>query len=488
MMELNSADMEWIFSGVGVFILSTIVAIYLHRNRQRIDVTITKPKPSITNFKKISLSDNTIKLDEHFFPLSSIRNILMEKKDIRTDHQKRHANNSDADVGWELLIGFVLVMTGLVCIVTLMYTGFEYGLSFIGIEGFLTEYEESSNFSKSIIGLTLILIFFILAMLKSSLRWSDEIQKWEWVLVIVISDEVIFSISSNTNKIEYLKTAIENRMKGDIDGGDISFALYNRGVHEGRLVTAIENNATGYTSGPAPFPGAINKYGLGTWWVNGDGTVTDQQNGLMWIQAPWGMDWNGETFTGKPINISWVKAKNLFGKGLFTGKTRYGRLDLNELYEIKYEKGFVNGSCKIKFSEFDDWRLATADEWQTIQLTSGRLDYSSIEFDKRKEDVKKLFPYTKTNQTFWTATGKWHPQMCEQEDISDLAVISKLLAKLEIAASVLHRVFNLKKFQNSGYTAWTCDFYTNIDQSGHIEYPVMLVRKLDNVNQRGQVI
>ncbi len=476
MIELNKPDIEWIFSGIGASIITILVALYLHKKKQRIDVTLRKPKSSIkTNFKKIRILENTIKLDDHFFPLRSIRNLSIDKKDIRTESQKK-----GDDVGGKILIGLLLSIGWLLCVITALYAGIEYGLSGINIEGLLTDREQSLYFNRAIIFFTIISVIIVFLLLKWSLVGSSEMQIWEWTLKIVISDEIIFLIKSNTKKIEFLKDSIERRMQGDINEGDISFEIYKGGVHEKRLVTAFEDNFTDYSSRPVVTAGPVVKQRIGNWRINGDGTVADHANDLMWIQAPWGMDWSGSTFTGRVIEISWVEAKNLFGKGEFSGKSECGRLNLEELHKIRYEKGFVSGTCRIEFSGYDDWRLATADEWRSIQFMSDRFDYPNMEYDKRKEYIKKLFPYTKKYSNFWTATGKWHPYMCEEEDITDLSGASKLMAKLEIVLSKLHRTFNLKKFQNSGYTAWVCSFDNNNDVSGHIEYPVMFVRKLES--------
>ncbi|MCP4976226.1 MAG: hypothetical protein GY931_08710 [Maribacter sp.] len=394
MIELNEKSFEWIFSGVGATAIAIVVAIYLHRKNQNIDITLNRSASTIANIKEITLYAKSLKLDGHFISINSIRRISLDKKDLKTGSGKhRH--------------------------------------------------------------------------------------EWEWNLKIHISDDVIYSIQSNSKKIERLKNALETRINGDVGEEDISFRLSRGGIHEKRLVDALESDFTEYSEDGMCASDVVEKEEFGNWSINGDGTVTDHDNGLMWIQAPWGMNWNGKTFTGEPIVISWVDAKNLFGKGEFSGKSQYGRLNNCELNGVRYEKGFVRGKCRIDFSGTDDWRLATAHDWKAIQFMSERFDYPNMEYERRKKHVKKLFPYTNIYQQFWTATGKWHPYMCEQEDISSLSGVSKFFARLEIAISKFHRVFNLKKFRDSGYTAWVCDFNNNIDEGGHVEYPVMFVRNLE---------
>lgn len=190
------------------------------------------------------------------------------------------------------------------------------------------------------------------------------------------------------------------------------------------------------------------------------------------------MEWNGKTFTGNPIDVKWADAKNLFGKGEFTGKTRYGRLNSEELDGIRYEKGFDVGKCYVTFSGNSDWRLATAHDWKSIQFMSDRFDYPDMERDLREEHLKKLFPYSNESQCFWTATGKWHPLMGEHEDLSLYDGIEKFFMILEKVFIKIHRILNLQKFQDSGYTAWACDFRNNVDADGEAEFPVMLVRNV----------
>ena len=391
MIELNDKSIEWMFSGIGATAIAIIAAVYLHRKKQNIDVTLNKPVSSFEKFKEIILHEKTLKLDDHFISINSIRRITLEKKDGSSSSGKSH-------------------------------------------------------------------------------------QECSWDLKIHISDDAVYSIKSNSNKIEHLKSAIEKRMIGNAEEDDVSFRAFQGGVHEKRLVDALEKNFTAYSEGGLHTTEESEDFG--NWSINGDGTVTDHKNGLMWIQAPWGMNWNGSIFTGKAIEISWVDAKNLFGKGEFTGKTEYGRLNSDQLNEIRYEKGFSRGKCRVEHSGYDDWRLATAHDWKSIQFMSDRFDYPNMGFEQRKEHLKKLFPYTNTYQKFWTSTGKWHPYMCEQEDISSLTGVSKLFARLEITVSKFYRVLNLKKFRDSGYTAWVCDFNNNIDEGGHIKYPIMFVRNL----------
>lgn len=53
---------------------------------------------------------------------------------------------------------------------------------------------------------------------------------------------------------------------------------------------------------------------------NGDGTVTDPRNGLMWKRCAEGFDWNGVKCVGKVKAMSWVDAMKTAKQSRFLGK------------------------------------------------------------------------------------------------------------------------------------------------------------------------
>ena len=104
---------------------------------------------------------------------------------------------------------------------------------------------------------------------------------------------------------------------------------------------------------------------VGRFRINGDGTVTDLTRGLMWIQAPWGMEWDGRAFAGTPIRINWWHATELFGRGEAIGVASSG---LSQAQLAAAIKAPARGSCTIEFAGQHDWRLPSARELDAIGL------------------------------------------------------------------------------------------------------------------------
>lgn len=75
--------------------------------------------------------------------------------------------------------------------------------------------------------------------------------------------------------------------------------------------------------------------------INGDGTVTDLGTGLMWQQCNYGQTWNGSECTGSAATQSWFQSVER-----------------------------INGLNDIEHLGFDDWRLPTRNELQSL------VDYS----------------------------------------------------------------------------------------------------------------
>lgn len=92
---------------------------------------------------------------------------------------------------------------------------------------------------------------------------------------------------------------------------------------------------------------------------NRDGTISLANRNLMCIRAPWGMAWTGEAFVGMPILLDWHSATNLFGRGSFASYPLW----FKDLSRVKRSRHFKRGRCRVTFAGFDDWRLATAEEF-----------------------------------------------------------------------------------------------------------------------------
>ncbi|MDQ8191322.1 PH domain-containing protein [Roseibacillus persicicus] len=156
---------------------------------------------------------------------------------------------------------------------------------------------------------------------------------------------------------------------------------------------------------------------VGTYFDNGDGTVTHEESQLTWVRAPWGMVWNGSAFEGEPILMDWSTATRLFGEGEeigFAGAELYGE----QLMKSAYSKGYKAGRCAVSFAGQSDWRLPTAAELDCMaaylsfrdprreQLPDwvGR-NWSWAGLDNRAA-MQRLFPEWSRNQVnLWTATG-----------------------------------------------------------------------------------
>lgn len=162
MIELIAENYTWVFSGIGGVVITIIVSIILHRKRQNIEVKLDKQVSTISNIKEITLSEKSLKLDDHFISMASI-------KRIHLDVDRKNADPRDQLVGIS------------------------------------------------------------------------------WCLNIYVSDDTVYSIKSNSKKIELLKDALESRINGNEEGKDISFKIYRGGVLEKRLVDALEYKRTGFS-------------------------------------------------------------------------------------------------------------------------------------------------------------------------------------------------------------------------------------------------
>ncbi len=135
------------------------------------------------------------------------------------------------------------------------------------------------------------------------------------------------------------------------------------------------------------------------WTTNGDGTVTSESDRLMWVQAPWGMRWQGgSTFEGEPCRLSWLDATRLFGRGTAVGLSDSGTIALSasQIGSTSFSAGYARGSCRVTFAGHDDWRLPTVAEWHTaIGLEWGR--------------SQAIFPGYHSGDRYWTATARKEP-------------------------------------------------------------------------------
>lgn len=139
---------------------------------------------------------------------------------------------------------------------------------------------------------------------------------------------------------------------------DLKEAKSSRITHFGRTSESVFKPASEMVAKRLQTP-------IGAYLDNDDGTVSDEQNGLMFIRAPWGTVWNGDKFVGDPILLKWTEAVGLFGRGADVG---YGVGDTMAYMgyakrtAAAFENGYQAGRCEVQFAGFKDWRLPTADE------------------------------------------------------------------------------------------------------------------------------
>jgi hypothetical protein len=146
-----------------------------------------------------------------------------------------------------------------------------------------------------------------------------------------------------------------------------------------------------------------------------NGTFLDVTNNLMWIQAFWGMKYDGKRFKCQPVNLNWLEATRLFGYGGVIPITAGLRAE-----DIKENNNdYRSGRCSVHFAESIDWRLPTAKEILTLSFCTrgheGDNNYDGYRFfedEKSKALRKKLFPDCAYLYTAWSANENGEYAWC----------------------------------------------------------------------------
>lgn len=164
---------------------------------------------------------------------------------------------------------------------------------------------------------------------------------------------------------------------------------------------------------------------LGDYVDNDDGTVTDEDGGLMWLRAPWGMVWAGTAYAGEPIALRWGEAVDLFGRGADVGYnvgSGMAYMGHEKRAASAFGNGFKPGRCIVHAAGYKDWRLPTAAEIDRLSPythshsgDTGRRGHGlsrDEEYDWRwhgpaaRAVFQRLYPeLSRTGSHLWTANG-----------------------------------------------------------------------------------
>lgn len=281
--------------------------------------------------------------------------------------------------------------------------------------------------------------------------------------------DVVIKNSSGEHKIEGLKNIREfiNAIYfeiGTLNENDLNHTTKpqtNIQSSEDLLQLAVLKGRTGFGETNTVTEKSENKVKVleTSFNINGDGTLTDLTNRLQWIQAPWGMVWNGDTFKGTPISIDWRKATSLFGKGT---KVKGWKQDGTDMGVLKPDlmdasekhNGYEKGSCIIEFAGHNDWRLPTCVEFHKTMFFSND-PFNRREIEQSVYDLLNQIFVNVNNHSFWTANEREYPNASWAEKL-------------------------LSKTMKSSGVAWKARAsYGNInDDSTDLKYSVLFVREI----------
>lgn len=164
---------------------------------------------------------------------------------------------------------------------------------------------------------------------------------------------------------------------------------------------------------------------LGNYIDNDDGTVNDEQGGLMWLRAPWGMVWTGTNYAGAPIALNWGTAADLFGRGVDVGYnigSSMAYMGHEKRRASAFNNGYKTGRCVVHAAGYKDWRLPTAEEIDRLSpyIHSNSNDAGREDHNLSRDDTydwrwhgkaaravfQRLYPELSAMKShLWTANG-----------------------------------------------------------------------------------
>jgi len=110
--------------------------------------------------------------------------------------------------------------------------------------------------------------------------------------------------------------------------------------------------------------------------LSSDGTVTDNQTGLIWMRCSLGQKWNGSGCDGEPERYSWSAALTAAETTTFAGKADWRLPDVKQLASI-VELACVNPSINTQLFP----GTASDEYWSSSPNVNGIQGAWSVDFD-----------------------------------------------------------------------------------------------------------
>jgi len=233
-------------------------------------------------------------------------------------------------------------------------------------------------------------------------RISDEITSKNLIFSMQDGEKYIWE---NVPRADIVKKVIQSLRRPDsapfqtMPNSQKENAPSSVGLHGDPIKEARESKRTGFGH-EENLVNSNQPTRCENWIIHGDGTATDEDSGLMWIQAPWGKKWTGTCFTGDAVKLTWPDATELFGKGCrgsYDNEKNIAHLTEKNFADTAYEHGYTHGCCTVHFAGYTDWRLPTANELRNFLLLDQTTIYRKVMKEVLLDDIRG---------DVWSATPK----------------------------------------------------------------------------------
>lgn len=204
------------------------------------------------------------------------------------------------------------------------------------------------------------------------------------------------------------------------------------------------------------------------WIIHGDGTATDENSRLMWIQAPWGKKWTGTCFTGDAVKLNWPDATELFGKGCrgsYDNEKNMAHLTEKNFADTAYEHGYTHGCCTVHFAGYTDWRLPTAIELRNFLLLDETTTYRKVMKEVFLNDIR---------DDVWSATPK-SVEFTYTGTLRFILNIQKALGRKGLYQNALGQTCI---YQNAWRFTFGSQFGRYIDEGQEFPFKILFVRQV----------